>query len=369
MEVVIHMIILAIVTSIPTASLLLDATSTSSLSTAHNVEQLLDLLLEEKQLRRQLAQQVDSLRIEVEANKWNTAASLGQLSNRTEKEFDRNGKELETLKQALEKEKANRRQLQQAYAHMKMELYNLTLANGALANENKYFEEQVLNLTKDGQRHKKECATFADSLNTSIAVCHAETSLLKTKLNNLTLIKDKLAEQVQNHTSDLMKDKQRLADINVVTTSLNSSVLKNYDELFEVRQKQGYQSGFTVQTPKAGPTNGSIVFTDIKSNIGNHYDATTGKFTCVYPGVYFFSISLYQAYTNHYTFCFIQRNGARLMEVSSDSGGSTDNAYFQASNNVFVHLNKGDVVNLYTVKPVTTMDRLTTFSGFMISSD
>ena len=245
---------------------------------------------------------------------------------------------------------------------MKMELYNLTLAIGALANENKYLEEKVLNLTKDGQRLGKEFVTLADSLNTSIAICHAENSLLKTKLDDLTLIKDKLAEQVQNHTSELMKDKQRLADIDVVTTSLNSSV-------FELRQKQRYHSGFTVQIPKAGPKNGSIVFNDIKSNIGNHYDPTTGKFTCVYPGVYFFSISLYQTYTNHYTFCFIQRNGARLMEVSSDSGGSTDNAYFQASNNVFVHLNKGDVVNLYTVKPVTTMDRLTTFSGFMISSD
>ena len=323
MEVVIHMIIFAIVTAIPTASLLLDATSTSSLSTAHNVEQLLDLLLEEKQLRRQLAQQVDSLRIEVEANKWNAAASLGQFSNRTEKEFDRNGKELETLKQALEKEKANRHQLQQAYAHMKMELYNITLATGALANKNKYLEEQVLNLTL----------------------------------------------QIQNLTLESMKDKQRLDDIDVVKTSLNISVSNNHVDLLELRQKQGYRSGFTVQIPKAGNTSGNIVFTDIKSNIGNHYDATTGKFTCVYPGVYFFIISLYQQFSNHYTECYIQRNGATLMRVSSDSHGSVDKAYFQASNNVFVHLDKGDVIDLFTVLSATTMNQLTTFSGFMISSD
>ena len=40
------------------------------MSVVHNIEQLLDLLLEEKHLRAQLQQQAETLQTEIEVNKW-----------------------------------------------------------------------------------------------------------------------------------------------------------------------------------------------------------------------------------------------------------------------------------------------------------
>ena len=168
-----------------------------------------------------------------------------------------------------------------------MELYNLTLANEALGNENKNWVEQVLNLTqkttKDGQR-LEVLKTSTDTLNTVTAISHEDNSLLKMELYNLTLTKDKLVEQVHNLTQESIKDKLRLADMDVHASVMNITMFNNHVDLLELSQKQGCQSGFTAQNPKAGTTSGSISFIDIKSNIGNHYNPVSGTFTCVYPG-------------------------------------------------------------------------------------
>ena len=129
----------------------------------------------------------------------------------------------------------------------------------------------------------------------------------------------------------------------------------------------GYQSGFIAQVPVNGPSNGSITFTSIISNIGNQFNSTTGKFTCDHPGMYFFTLSLYQTYSSRDTHCDIRCNGARMTYV--DSNTSSSDGFYQASNSVVLHLNKGDIVNLEGCANASTIASASSFGGFLINSD
>ena len=80
---------------------------------------------------------------------------------------------------------------------------------------------------------------------------------------------------------------------------------------------------------------------------------------------------MYQSKASHYTRCVIRKNGNDLLGSSSDNvnPSSAPDGYFQAGNSVIVHLNTGDVVSLGNCYPLSTMDRLTSFSGMLIKSD
>ena len=112
-----------------------------------------------------------------------------------------------------------------------------------------------------------------------------------------------------------------------------------------------------------------ITFTDIKSNIGSHFNPTTGKYTCVYHGLYFFAVSIYQKNNNHNTECYMRKNGSNVIRAAANSGTGHENGFFEGSNSVFLHLNRGDVIDLKGNFRANTMDQLTSFTGFLVKSD
>ena len=138
----------------------------------------------------------------------------------------------------------------------------------------------------------------------------------------------------------------------------------------------GYQVGFTAWTPKNGTSYRTIGFTKVISNIGNQFNANTAAFTCVYPGIYYFYMSVYQSKSSHYASCWFRKNGRDLLRIVSDnnpsSSGTAPDGYFQAGNAIVTHLSKGDILSLGDCTPSTTtrsMDQLTSFSGMLIKSD
>ena len=86
----------------------------------------------------------------------------------------------------------------------------------------------------------------------------------------------------------------------------------------------GEQSGFTVCIPSQDSSSDIIKFNSVISNIGNHFNANTGQFRCQYPGMYFFSLSLYKNSRADSAQCWIRKNGANVIYAYSDPNMNAD---------------------------------------------
>ena len=134
----------------------------------------------------------------------------------------------------------------------------------------------------------------------------------------------------------------------------------------------GVKSAFTVKTPAAGLTFGTIRFTHYITNIGGHYSTSTGIFTCQYPGIYVFELHLMKEPRRDYAICNIRKNGSNLdVRAYTDPDSNSDGGYYSSSNSVVMHLVHGDKVDLGSCSPIATIlsSDETTFSGFLLRSD
>ena len=102
-----------------------------------------------------------------------------------------------------------------------------------------------------------------------------------------------------------------------------------------------------------------MVFSRIKTNVGSHYDTSTGLFTCQYPGLYYFSINLYSKIT---TSCFIRKNGNHQLRIRSEAS----NAYIESSSSAVLQLSKGETIDVGNCSPLDSIDVLTSFTGFLL---
>ena len=133
-----------------------------------------------------------------------------------------------------------------------------------------------------------------------------------------------------------------------------------------------YKSAFTVYHHENGPESGTIKFTKYITNIGGHYDTSTGRVTCRYPGIYVFSLHLYKDTDDNYAQCYIRKNGSNQLLVYSRRGKSDDSGYYESSNTLVIHLDRGDIIDLGSCTEYRTMligQWWTTFSGFLLKAD
>ena len=112
----------------------------------------------------------------------------------------------------------------------------------------------------------------------------------------------------------------------------------------------------------------------MKSNYGNGYSAITGKFTCYYPGLYFFALSLIKERADHahadLAVCWIYKNSNRMMKAYTDpNDDSTDYGAYEASTFFVVHLNRGDAVYVGGCTASGSINEYSSFSGFLLKSD
>ena len=123
--------------------------------------------------------------------------------------------------------------------------------------------------------------------------------------------------------------------------------------------------------PQDGPTSGTIKFATVSTNIGGHYNSNTGVYTCEHPGIYVFTVHLYKAPSSSVSNAqtYIKQNDANTIWTYCDSSGNSDGGYYESSNTAVLHLNRGDRVNLGSGSVASTMNYLTSFSGFLLISD
>ena len=77
--------------------------------------------------------------------------------------------------------------------------------------------------------------------------------------------------------------------------------------------------GFTAHATESRqyPVGDTILFDNVQSNFGGHYDMTTCTFTCPYHGIYQFSVNFNAVY-DHYMHIEIVRDGTVLGEAMAE---------------------------------------------------
>ncbi|MXQ87285.1 hypothetical protein E5288_WYG007809 [Bos mutus] len=113
-----------------------------------------------------------------------------------------------------------------------------------------------------------------------------------------------------------------------------------------------------------------LKFDDVVTNLGNNYDATSGKFTCNIPGTYFFTYHvLMRGGDGTSMWADLCKNGqVRASAIAQDA----DQNYDYASNSVILHLDAGDEVFIKLDGGKAhggNSNKYSTFSGFIIYSD
>lgn len=118
----------------------------------------------------------------------------------------------------------------------------------------------------------------------------------------------------------------------------------------------------------------TLTFDFLRTNYGDCYSTTTGKFTCSYSGLYFFALSLIKERANHsiayLASCYIYKNGIPQMFIETDPrDDETDNGSYETSAFIVVHLNQGDTVYAGSCSKQSSINKHSSFSGFLLQSD
>ncbi|XP_078385983.1 C1q-related factor [Cetorhinus maximus] len=113
-----------------------------------------------------------------------------------------------------------------------------------------------------------------------------------------------------------------------------------------------------------------LKFDDVVTNLGNHYDGSSGKFTCSIPGTYFFTYHvLMRGGDGTSMWADLCKNGqVRSSAIAQDA----DQNYDYASNSVILHLDAGDEVYVKLDGGKAhggNNNKYSTFSGFIIYTD
>ena len=111
---------------------------------------------------------------------------------------------------------------------------------------------------------------------------------------------------------------------------------------------------------------GVIVFNSIRTNVGNHYSTSTGRFTAPVSGnyhfdVHFFKFSSYNNPSN--TYWGFRKNGGAFITTNHGVQGSDGGQSLNAT----IYLNANEYVDVYTQNTLQSWgDQFLHFSGFLI---
>uniref|UniRef100_A0A3B3ZX47 C1q domain-containing protein n=1 Tax=Periophthalmus magnuspinnatus TaxID=409849 RepID=A0A3B3ZX47_9GOBI len=113
-----------------------------------------------------------------------------------------------------------------------------------------------------------------------------------------------------------------------------------------------------------------LKFDDVVTNLGNHYDPTSGKFTCSIPGIYYFTYHVLMRGGDGTSMWadLCKNNQVRASAIAQDA----DQNYDYASNSVVLHLEPGDEVYIKLDGGKAhggNNNKYSTFSGFIIYAD
>uniref|UniRef100_A0AAY4BI82 C1q domain-containing protein n=1 Tax=Denticeps clupeoides TaxID=299321 RepID=A0AAY4BI82_9TELE len=113
-----------------------------------------------------------------------------------------------------------------------------------------------------------------------------------------------------------------------------------------------------------------LKFDDVVTNLGNHYDPSSGRFTCSIPGIYFFTYHVLMRGGDGTSMWadLCKNNQVRASAIAQDA----DQNYDYASNSVVLHLEPGDEIYVKLDGGKAhggNNNKYSTFSGFIVYAD
>ena len=120
-------------------------------------------------------------------------------------------------------------------------------------------------------------------------------------------------------------------------------------------------------------TDGTVIFDDLKANVGWHYTPSTGKFTCPVTAHYAFYTTLHRDHTREYDLkADVVKNGSPIIQAISALHEEESPPVQTSSSNMAVILcEEGDEVWVrakdYDQTVYAYQAPLSTFSGVMLS--
>ncbi|XP_042368629.1 complement C1q-like protein 3 [Plectropomus leopardus] len=144
------------------------------------------------------------------------------------------------------------------------------------------------------------------------------------------------------------------------------------NQILELRNKERTKVIFSAAVGEGskdiGPFNRDItlIYRDVKTNIGNAYSPSTGIFVAPVAGVYYFTI-FYHAGGYHQSKLQLYKNNQHM--VTTHDHASQHDGADNGGNAVFMQLQPGDQVYVRMVAKshVWGSDYHTTFSGFLVT--
>jgi hypothetical protein len=125
-----------------------------------------------------------------------------------------------------------------------------------------------------------------------------------------------------------------------------------------------------MSTTKTGSSAARILlYTFTNSNIGNHYNSATGKFTAPISGIYFFSYHMAtQAQTSFRNFSGLLRNGLTYIESTQEQNTGSGNADRILAISCLMYLNANDFVECAATAQTLADAGYNSFSGYYIGA-
>jgi hypothetical protein len=134
------------------------------------------------------------------------------------------------------------------------------------------------------------------------------------------------------------------------------------------RSLSPFQPAFNATYTDGGVTfsAGVVVFNVARTNIGNHYSTSTGRFTAPVSGHYHFDVHFFKfaSYTNpSNTYWGFRRNGGAIITTNHGVQGSDGGQ----SLNTTIYLNTNDYIDVSTQGTLQTWgDQFMHFSGYLV---
>ena len=95
----------------------------------------------------------------------------------------------------------------------------------------------------------------------------------------------------------------------------------------------------------------------------------SGTFTCSLAGTYLFILNLYKAKGATSARCSLYKNGSWMIWIDARPPTGAEDNYQEGTNSVIAHLIKGDEVYIICDTPVSNLDSMTSFMGFLLYPD
>lgn len=145
---------------------------------------------------------------------------------------------------------------------------------------------------------------------------------------------------------------------------LNRQTFKIFNLSFvDISRRIGFTA--SVSNSSASWNNGTLVFPEVITNVGNGYNETDGVFTAPLQGEYVFFVNV-QSNGNQHIYVHIMLNG--IDQVTAIAFGNNYNYYEAGGNLAVLTLQKEDRVWIehYEGQGFHYDGHLTTFSGFLL---